>query len=311
MSMRPDEQDDFFVHVSSLRPPVPVEPAAPPPATAPRGPSLGSVLAVLLGAVLAAVAVVSWAVRGPSAPLATPPPPDAGSSAIADASTSRAEPDPTRDGYDVWARNSDGTPVRWNPCEPVEWVFNPAGAPPGVQIDLDRAVGEISAATGLRFRYRGTTDEVPQRQRSPFQPERYGDEDWAPILVAWTRPGDTDVPLSTTDRGVSVPVAVGDSDADVFVSGQIVFNPDRPLVAGFGDRRSSWGSTILHEWGHAVGLDHVDDPTQLMYTFPGEGPAVLGAGDRRGLAELGSGGGCLDVPDPFDIDVTYVDDFGA
>ncbi|MBW3621485.1 MAG: matrixin family metalloprotease [Actinobacteria bacterium] len=304
-----DPQDDYFVRVSSLRP----EPIEPPPTTpAPaRGPSVGSVLAVILGAVVGAVAVVAWAVGGTDAPVAGPPPDGTAGGAVveSDVSTSRETRDPAVDGYGVWARNEDGTPVRWNPCEPIEWVFNPASAPPGVRVDLDRAFGEIAAATGLRFRFAGETDELPERERSPYQPERYGDDGWAPILVAWTAPGDTDVPLTSTDRGVSVPVAVGDGTVDTFVSGQVVFNPQRPLQAGFDDRRTSWGATILHELGHTVGLDHVDDPSQLMYTFPGQGPVRLGVGDRRGLAELGSGG-CLDVPDPVDVDVTYVDDFG-
>ncbi|MBW3657773.1 MAG: matrixin family metalloprotease [Actinobacteria bacterium] len=300
-------QDEYFVRVDALRD----RPATPPPAAppAPRGPSLGAVLAVVVGAIVSTVAIVSWVLGSATGPVAAPPaPPAAGVTADADVSTSR-EPDPARDGYGVWARNDDGTAVRWNPCEPIAWVFNPADAPPGVRVDLDRAFGEIAVATGLRFRFAGETDELPRRERSPYQPERYGEDAWAPVLVAWTRPGDTDVPLSSTDRGVSVPVAVGDGSRDVFVSGQVVFNPDRPLVAGFGDRRSSWGATILHELGHAVGLDHVDDPTQLMYTYPGDGPAMLGPGDRRGLAELGRGG-CVDVPAPVDVEVTYVDDFG-
>ena len=49
-------------------------------------------------------------------------------------------------------------------------------------------------------------------------------------------------------------------------------------------------AVIQHELGHVMGLDHVSDPRELMYT---EGsPAQTtnwGPGDRRGLHELGSG----------------------
>jgi len=39
--------------------------------------------------------------------------------------------------------------------------------------------------------------------------------------------------------------------------------------------------------GHLVGLDHVDDPTQLMHVVS---PVFdLGPGDRAGLARLGAG----------------------
>ncbi|WP_240721531.1 matrixin family metalloprotease [Pseudarthrobacter sp. NamE5] len=45
-------------------------------------------------------------------------------------------------------------------------------------------------------------------------------------------------------------------------------------------------AVIMHELAHVVGLDHVNDPTQLMYE---ENSGQLGTGDRTGLAMLGSG----------------------
>ena len=43
---------------------------------------------------------------------------------------------------------------------------------------------------------------------------------------------------------------------------------------------------ILHELGHVMGLEHVDDPVQLMYPEI-DAPDGLAAGDLFGLRELG------------------------
>ena len=47
-------------------------------------------------------------------------------------------------------------------------------------------------------------------------------------------------------------------------------------------------AVIMHELGHLVGLDHVDDPTELMAPV-NTGQYRFGPGDRQGLADLGSG----------------------
>ena len=200
------------------------------------------------------------------------------------------------DGFTVWERNSDGSPVRFDPCTPVDVVFAPQGAPAGARQDLEEALARVADATGLDLRLTGTTDEPPSDPRLPYQPERYGHR-WAPVLVTWATPGAPGVPLRDIDRGVATPVAVGPEGDRSYVTGQVVLNAERDdLRAGFGDRRDSWGATLLHELAHLVGLGHVDDPDELMYTFPGEGPVTFGPGDRAGLAAVGAAQGCRDVP---------------
>jgi predicted Zn-dependent protease len=53
------------------------------------------------------------------------------------------------------------------------------------------------------------------------------------------------------------------------------------------------GAVLRHELGHALGLDHVDDPRELLFAGVALAPhAGYGPGDRRGLWELGAGQGC-------------------
>jgi hypothetical protein len=207
------------------------------------------------------------------------------------------------DGYGVWERNADGTPVRWDPCRPIELVVD-ADAPTWFRDELEVATATLADATGLTLRTVGPTDERPRADRSPYDPGRYG-ERWAPVLVAWAQPHDGGLPLRDIDRAIAIPVAVGAPGDRTYVSGQVVFNRDRDdLRPGFDDRATSWGATVLHELAHLLGLAHVDDEDELMATHPGVGPVELGAGDLAGLAAVGADGGCRSVPEPGPVRVT-------
>jgi hypothetical protein len=189
-----------------------------------------------------------------------------------------------------------GDPIRWNPCEPIRYVVNLNGAPPGSADDVATAVQRVEAATGVTFVYEGTTDEIPVRDRRWVQPERYG-TDWAPVLIAWVDPAQTDIRFEsdgTPAAAVARPwVPPGEQ---VFVSAWVAVNADDPNVPGFGSPGAQ-GPTVQHELGHVMGLDHVDSPAQLMHPAGGR-MTDFGPGDLAGLAELGAAQGCLETPEP-------------
>ncbi len=214
-----------------------------------------------------------------SAPLAAPAPAPSGSG-----------------GYKLLEFEDDasGVPVRWDPCRPVHYVVRPDGAPPGGEQAVEQAVAQVEKITGLRFTDDGTTTEPPTMNRPAQNRARYGDR-WAPVLVAWTDPAE--YPHMAGYAGLAGPDAVsgGSPGSRRYVSGVVYLNRQHlSEVATWGDGRQRINSVVLHEFGHLVGLDHVEDPAELMYRTPTAQPHPNGfeVGDRRGLAAL-SGGPCF------------------
>ena len=205
----------------------------------------------------------------------------------ADAPLGAASPPPLgSDAYRFLAVNGDGSPVGYSPCRPLHYVVNDGLAPAGSQQLVTDAITTISAATGIQFIHDGTTPEQPSPQRPPYQPDAYG-ERWAPLLIAWTTPEVApQLKGKVIGTGGSTHFSFGDGPK-AFVTGGLdldapqiadeLLNPDGNLYAS---------AVILHELSHVMGLDHVDDPTQLMYPEIGT-PEGLSAGDLNGLFELG------------------------
>lgn len=204
------------------------------------------------------------------------------------------EPAPAADGWGPTWVDDLGRPARWDPCAPIRFVVNPGWMPDQGRRDLVDALARITAASGLRFVDDGDTDEVPGLDRSAYQPERYGQR-WAPLLVSWVPPARTDLGLGQGVQGVSLSVVVPGVVGGSIVSGQVALDADRRLASGFGPGDTE-GEVLLHELAHAVGLGHVLDPTQVMYSTTTNSESEFGAGDREGLAALGAGAGCLPAP---------------
>ena len=199
---------------------------------------------------------------------------------------------PTGLGSYAFVSTQPGTkdePVTYDPCRPVEIVVNDAQAPPGTEGVVEEAVLVVSAATGLQLRVVGTTDEPADIDRPRENQARYGDG-WSPVLVGWTNPGEVpELGGRVAGLGGSLPWAPGLTAPRHYVTGAVWL--DAPQLAEVVARpmgRNLVRAIVMHELGHLVGLDHVDDPGELMYD-DNVGRLMFGPGDREGLAALGRG----------------------
>jgi hypothetical protein len=203
-------------------------------------------------------------------------------------------PAPVAAGWGPTYVDEDGDPARWDPCTPIRYVVQAGWIPAAGRQDLAEALRRLSAVSGLQFVDEGDTDEMPSRDRSPYQPERYGKR-WAPLLIGWVPGESTDLGLGDGVQGVSLAVAVPGREAPHLVSGQVVLDAAHRLAPGFGAGTTD-GEVLLHELAHAVGLGHVLDPTQVMYATTTNSESQFGAGDRAGLAAVGAPAGCHLAP---------------
>lgn len=179
-------------------------------------------------------------------------------------------------------------PVTWSPCRPVHYVTRLDNSPLWGRAVITESLAQVSQATGLVFVDDGVTDEGPSEDRQAFQPARYGDR-WAPVLIAWaTRAEVPDFGVDIVGEAGPVTVRTASGD-DAHVSGTVYLDP-----VTLGQMHGQHGqavakSVVLHELGHLVGLAHVDSTADLMFPRAQVSSVDFGAGDRAGLAALGSG----------------------
>lgn len=206
---------------------------------------------------------------------------------------------PAGPGYRFLSRNRSGTPVRWNPCEPIYYVTDLAAAPTYAQGDLASAVSQISHATGILFVDRGSTTTVPVSG-----PIVNPDGTAGPVVIAWADPTQTSqlpTPAGATGAAslaVTAPVESVDQSTGhgVYVTGTVLIGSGASrLPHGF--TPGGLGVLFLHELGQLMGLGNVTAPAQVMDTAVlSTATTALGPGDLAGLKRLGTASGCLTVP---------------
>ena len=177
--------------------------------------------------------------------------------------------------------------ARWNPCQPIHYVVSGAEPFTGANQLLTQALGEASAASGLKFTYDGPTTEAAGTNRPSYQPQRYG-RTWAPVLVAWTDQSQAPE-LAGNVIGLGGAASASVRGHDRLVSGILFFDaPELSLIAQRPTGFASMRTVMLHEIGHLLGLGHVQDTTAVMYPSD-DGQGDYNAGDLRGLAYAGNG----------------------
>jgi hypothetical protein len=231
---------------------------------------LALVLSLLAPGVLASVALVPWSGGDPS--------------------------------YAFLERRSDGKPYRWEPCEPIHYEVNLDHAPVDAMRDVVEAIARVSEASGISFVLDGPTDRTPQEHEADGFRDP-GSLRPRPVLIAWL-PAYSFREYGDPNETIGVGVAVPGSGSEYWVygSGMVVINADAPLLPGF-EYPFALGPVLMHELGHVLGLGHVGDGAEIMWSpdEPGADPFAVGDvtdwgdGDLVGLAKIGRQAGCIHV----------------
>ena len=182
-----------------------------------------------------------------------------------------------------------GKPIRWNPCHVITYRVNLKYAPANVMPDVREALRRITLATGLHFKYLGTTSWLP---RADYK----GWPGTSNAVIAWS-PRD---PMAPSMQWGGFTAGRGGPSTGLYrgkpwwKKGWADFNShdNADFPAGFG--ANSRGALLMHELGHMIGLNHAKGGVEMMYGGGGwtAPAAVYGAGDMRGLHLLGRSQGC-------------------
>ena len=192
-----------------------------------------------------------------------------------------------------WTRITN-VKVRYNPCQTIKYAVNPNMLPADGIAVLNEAIFRIEVASGLRYKYAGSTNAIPFRTTKGKEADKS-----ANLAVAWSSP-DTDasnlaggvlarggitkatwIAKRKTYKAVKTGLLMDASDQSLYT--------DRSFVNGAG-----LGAVHMHELAHAAGLGHTEDTTQIMDAYVSDArPALFGKGDINGLSKMGLDGGCL------------------
>jgi hypothetical protein len=193
--------------------------------------------------------------------------------------------------------------VRWNGCQTaITYKVNLAAVPTALRAtvltETKAALAQVAATTKFTFSYQGGTTEVPRVGSMPTQT--------AELVIAFTTPTKTNYYLSGSTLGqgglyygwVARTVNGVTTYTVAAQRGFVVIDTPQMLSqliggTGYGLRRTN---LLAHELGHAMGLQHVADTRQQMYSvLRTSSPKYFYTGDLAGLYRVGKAAGCINT----------------
>lgn len=155
------------------------------------------------------------------------------------------------------------------PCSTVEWFYDRSTEPAassGMRAEIEAGLARLAAETGLVF----TETSDPARTRLTF--------DWGDLASRYAGAGEAaGVGGRRGGQGFVTFSATHWWPTDQWPGFGVVTQPDGSSAIGRG-----W--LVVHEAMHALGLDHVEDPTAVMNSFGGA--TSFNAGDLDGLRTM-------------------------
>lgn len=224
----------------------------------------------------------------PVAPPSAPPPVTPATPSEPSGSSGIVTPEYLPAGYVPLGRADDWTFLiaggsRWNPCEPIEWTYNPTGQGYDALADVRRAFARISGVSGLTFTYVGTSES--RYLGTDASVDRSVD-----MVVGWAN--DTEFPrLGGSVIGIGGGFAAWTRSGYRMTNGYLTLDNTAVLNPGFGTY--GWGLVAEHEILHALGLGHAGESVQLMYPMLTRATLMFGAGDVEGMQRIGAAAGCF------------------
>ncbi len=186
----------------------------------------------------------------------------------------------------------NGHPMRWNPCRAIGYKVDPRLGPTGSLAMVKETLRRIHIASGLSFHYEGRTKSHAVWGVIRHQP--------APLIISWVTPKN-----SNGLFGYGNEVGYGGATESTYRDGRDVIEQGGVILLDKSDPRTrgiapgfgagvTWGQLLMHELGHAMGLNHTNGKWQIMQPILEPLPAAMyGAGDLHGLHLLGRSQGCL------------------